>query len=540
MSWLDVIGEGLGSAVGTFQKARNETTTKKKNKQAQPAKGTLVDVFNPFQVTHGYQARPSGLDYDALRKIAMSFPIIAAIIRTRVNQAAAFAKVPKDDFDLGFRVKPRDDKQKMTKAVKKVADEITEFVLCCGEPDEGRDYTNDSLQSLIRKAVRDSLIFDQINLQVVPRLDGTPYEVLAMPAHTMRLSWDPRWNAAHPIADSAGFSQASGSVYRQTEIPKQDPNAPRYVQIYQNVPIADFTSYEMSWGVRNPRSDLEVGEYGYSELEELVGVLTQLASADSYNALLYLQGAMADGFLNFTEGNIPKDQIREFVRQWRIQVMGVENSHRMPVMNAPGLEWVTMGRMSQKDMEFSKYYDHLIRIVCANFQIDPAEINFVYGNVGQSSSLAQGGPEDKIKTSRDRGLRPIMSLLAQLLTQYIVRRFNDDFTLEFTGINPETEMERIDKLVKKTQHIITVNEAREELGYEAREDGDIILNQVWLQAKQGEQAAAQGAPGQEGPPAGPDEGQEGTRDDLLGFLGGGEDEGTPEARKSVTVHEFRL
>jgi hypothetical protein len=545
MSFLDVIGSAVGSAFGNFEKAlKTERRKEKKRTEAMPAKGTLVDVFNPFQVTHGYQARPSGLDYDALRKIAMSFPIIASIIRTRVNQAAAFAKIPKDDFDLGFRVRPRDDKQKMTRGVKKVSDEITEFLLCCGDPKRNREYTNDSLQSLIRKQVRDSLIFDQMNMQVVPLLDGTPYELLAMPAHTMRLSWDPRWTAAHPIAGSAAFDNSTGGVHRQVEIPKQDPAAPRYVQIYQNVPIADFTSYELSWGVRNPRSDIEVGEYGYSELEELVGVLTQLASADSYNALLYMQGAMSDGFLNFKEGNINKDQIREFARQWRIQVMGVENAHRMPIMNAPGLEWISMGRMSQKDMEFGKYYDHLIRIACAIFQIDPAEINFVYGNVGQASSLNQGSAEDKIKTSRDRGLRPIMSLLAQMLTQFVVRRFNEDFTLEFTGMNPETEMERIEKISKKVATVMTVNEGRKEMGLEERDDCEVILDPVWLQAKQGAEMADQGAAGN---------GQGNGLFDKMGNSGGpfvgpkGGKWKDPQhtvpwdaVSKSVTVHEFTL
>ncbi len=503
------------------------------------AKGTLVDLWSPYHTSHGYWIRPSGLSYGHLRAIAKRVGIVAAIIWTRMNQCAAYAKIPVDEqHDPGFVIRPRDRSQKITKKVRAEIDYITDFILNCGDRSEGRMFTGDSFQSLMRKSVRDSLTYDQVNIQVHPRLNGKPYEMICMPAHTFRRS-------APDMSQMGTFEIYSDK--NEVTMPPQSVDDVRYLQVYQSIPIADFTARELTFGVRNPRSDLDVNGYGFSEIEECVysGDLTRLAQADAHNTLQFKQGALTDGFLNYETGNIGKKEMRNFARQWRAMVTGVENAWRLPILNAPGLKYTNLGKRTNRDMEFSSWYEQVIRRILAIFQIDGAELGLSYGNVGQTSALSQGGVTDKIKSSKDRGLRPILTMMAELLTRHVVMLLNPDFILEFTGLDFESENDRIEKIVKKVGSIITVDEGRAELNYDPMPDGkgEIIENQVWLQATQAQQQAETAPDGGGGPIPGVEEGggketqeAEGEEDDFMKLFGAGTEEEEPageEVEKSL-------
>jgi hypothetical protein len=380
----------------------------------------------------------------------------------------------------------------------------------------------------MRKAVRDSLTYDQVNIQVHQRLNGKPYELIVMPAHTIRM--------ADTDSEKKDNLPELYSQNRDVTMSPSDVDDVRYVQVYQSIPIADFTARELTFGIRNPRSDLDVNGYGFSEIEECVysGDLTRLAQADAYNTLQFKQGAMTDGFLNYEQGNINKKEMRNMARQWRAMVMGVENAFRLPILNAPGMKYVSLGKRTNRDMEFALWYEQIIRRILSIFQIDGAEIGLAYGNVGQTASLSQGGVTDKIKSSKDRGLRPVLAMMAELLTRHVVMLLNPDFILEFTGLSFESENDRIEKVTKKVQHVMTVNEGRAELGLDPRDDCDMIENQVWLQSKQASEAQAEGAAAEaDGPPVpgGPTEEENFMR--LFGDEAEGEGEPGEKAEKSM-------
>jgi hypothetical protein len=358
-----------------------------------------------------------------------------------------------------------------------------------------------------------------------------------MPAHTIRL-------AAPKKLETEVMNWYTAE--KNTTMSPTDVDDVRYVQVYNGIPIAEFTARELTFGIRNPRTDLDVAGYGLGEIEECVysGDLTRLAQADAYNTLQFKQGALTDGFLNYEQGNINKKEMRNLARQWRALVMGVENAFRLPILNAPGLKYVNMGRRTNRDMEFTNWYEQIIRRILGILQIDGAELGLSYGNVGQKATMAQAGVMDKIKSSRDRGLRPILAMMAELLTRHVVMLINPDFILEFVGVDYETENERIDKVKKKVESVMTVNEGRAEFGLDPRDDCDIIENQVWLQSKQASQA--QEAEGEAPPPEGEEGGETpgaGSEDDFLKLFGGGaagEKEGEGEEEEPVEEAEKSL
>jgi hypothetical protein len=144
-------------------------------------------------------------------------------------------------------------------------------------------------------------------------------------------------------------------------------------------------------------------------------------------------------------------------------------------------------------MEFSAWMDFLIKEASAVYATDPAEINFNYGNTGQSRALVESSSAEKIIESKERGLRPLLNDIGELIAIHLVEPINSDFTFEFMGLDAETKDAVATRNQKRVQTYITVNELRAEEDRPPLPDGqgDIILNQVYIQNKQQAQAMQQ-------------------------------------------------
>jgi hypothetical protein len=72
------------------------------------------------------------------------------------------------------------------------------------------------------------------------------------------------------------------------------------------------------------------------------------------------------------------------------------------------------GMTGQKNIYSRDNFDIWLRkIAAAVFQIDPAEINFYQSaNSGGSAPMFEGNQEAKLKISRDKGLRPLLSAVS--------------------------------------------------------------------------------------------------------------------------------
>jgi hypothetical protein len=172
---------------------------------------------------------------------------------------------------------------------------------------------------------------------------------------------------------------------------------------------------------------------------------------------------------------------------------------------ADEVKWVPLSQ-SNREMEFSTWMEYLIKIVCAVYQIDPAEINFDISKTN-TSTLNESSNEARLKSSRDKGLKPLLDYLQGLINDHILPRWNKElskkYKFKFVGLDAESRQQEGDRLEKETKVWKTLNEARREQGREPLEDGDVVLNAVATQYKQmklANQAEQQGAMGDEGAP----------------------------------------
>jgi hypothetical protein len=182
-------------------------------------------------------------------------------------------------------------------------------------------------------------------------------------------------------------------------------------------------------------------------------------------------------------------------------ISGVNNAFRTPMTNVDELQWINLA-MNNRDMEYGAWMDWLIKVTAAVYQFDPAEINFNYGNAGQDSQMFATPVDQKLKNSKDRGLRPLLDDVAQWINVHLIWQLDPRYKLAFVGLDAKSADQAVDLSQKKVRFLQTVDEIRAEDDLPPLPDGkgDVILDATWLQFVQAKEAQGQGGDmGQEGP-----------------------------------------
>lgn len=424
-----------------------------------------------------YKDKPSSLTYNTLYQMATKNSVVGAVINTRVNQVSSFTKPARFNKDkLGYEIRLRNPTAVPTDEQTKMMTAIETFIENCGYK---KDNTRDDFDQFIRKVVRDSLTYDQLTFEIIPDRRGLPAEFLAVDAATIR-------------AASEDFRY---DPYMSEIAPKSSDEV-SYVQVIDGTVVSWFTSNELAFGIRNPRTSIYMQPYGFSELEQLITQITSHLYAEEYNSKFFSQGGTTKGIINLKQdpnGVMSNQQLESFKRQWRSQVTGMTGAWKTPVVQIPnGIEYVNVSQ-SNREMEFEKWMNYLINIVCAVYQIDPAEVNFPNngGVAGTGGGIFESSNESKLKNSKDKGLRPLLRFIESLINKYIVSRFSEEFVFNFTGIDEKSEDEEADFDSKTVKVYRTVNEIRADHGKEPLPDGDIILDPAYLSYIQQKEAMKQ-------------------------------------------------
>lgn len=129
--------------------------------------------------------------------------------------------------------------------------------------------------------------------------------------------------------------------------------------------------------------------------------------------------------------------------------------------------------------------NYLINVLCANFGIDPAEINFPNrgGATGsKGNSLQEASKKETSQLSKDKGLAPIMNFLEDVINRNVMPYLEGGkYAFRFVGDSTEAELKSLEILSKETEVYKTINEARAEKGLDPIEGGDIIMQAIHVQ-----------------------------------------------------------
>lgn len=477
-------------------------------KSAYDQKASLADPWSYSNTVYGYKEKYSILDYSKCRQITYADPIVASVIQTRINQVAGFSRVQPDKYKMGYKIVLRDDEKEPSDADKKRIKELEMFLQNCGVPENFEDTPDlrrrDNFESFLRKITRDSLTFDQVNFEIVPRKDGKPYAFQAVDAATIRVIPDKKEEVEKYGANIKYDPGNQVMPFSSTPFKEFKPRSPKFAQVIQGAVRHVFDEWEMAFGVRNPRTDIAAYGYGFSEIEMLITTITSHMNAETYNRKFFSQGSVIKGVLTF-EGAVPPDQLEAFRRQWYQQVTGVNNAWRTPIMSLgkdSKLNWTSL-HSNNREMEFGKWMEYCIKTICGVFQIDPIEIGFDISRMGSGQNasgggLGQGNQAERYSFSQDKGLRPLLVFIQTLINDYIVYRIDPNFEFQFVGLNVNSEKDDLDKAVQQVKAFKTINEIRaehdlEEIDLEKikKNPGELILDPSFIQYITGQVQAEQ-------------------------------------------------
>jgi len=437
----EIIGSSLGAEIVEYN---IEKAILDAQEQGRKPQGQFFDPFSLF-LGRGYlPPQGSVLTHVDLRSMSKT-PIIASIIQTRLNQVAAFTAPQKERHTLGFDI-VSDDTQ--AQADQNRRQEIRSFMAGCGLESWGEP----SFEILTRKVVRDSLVLDQMNIEVVPRRNGTPGYMVAVDAGTIRKTKESLEYAIPPSIDD-----------------------PWYVQILHDRIVAEWLQPELVFGVRNPQTDIRFLGYGTSELEWLMRIVTAIVNAEKFNTSQLTQGGAVKGLLaikgveNNSEFDMFKSDFREAMKNaaayWSPPILRLDEKSEV--------DWLTLDR-GNRDLEYARLFDFLVKQACGVYQIDPIEISWSIGPTGNRTTF-ESRQDMKIKTSQKRGLFPLLIFYADALSG-VVRSIDPRYRLAFVG-HGLTEEEEIEMKIKEVTNIKTLNEVREDLGLPSLgKAGEIVLH----------------------------------------------------------------
>lgn len=448
-----------------------------------PNSGRIQSVFfDPNDLSgngKGFKDSKGILSFEILRRMG-NIHIIRSIVNTRIEQIQNFLHFSEDDQKEGFTIRKKislfkESKKEISNAEKKKIEEIVEFLMNSGFNEKWDNI--DDFQTFVRKIAFDSLTLDQLAFEVVR---------------------DKGWNIKKYRAVDASLIRFLDSVdpkqREQLEDYRFKGYLPRFCMTWDDQILINPTTkepilyypWELGFGIRNKSSDIRKNGYGTSELEILVDLITGVLWSIQYNMNNFSIGSTPKGFINVKNANISDSNMNEFRQAWSQMMTGVRNAKRTPVINGIDLEWIDLDK-SNREMEYQEWAQFLVIMVCSVYRIDPSELGFSFKN--QAQLFGQDGQKARLQHSREKGLKPILIFLENIITKYIVSEIDEDYEFVFTGIEVEDEETQVnlDKIKLESGMVSMQDIFKKYSGREFDSENDIILNQVYQQAQASKQ-----------------------------------------------------
>lgn len=474
-----------------------------KEKSKVQAGATRAFMFDPYDSSFsggGYKRDLKKVSFEVLKRMG-NLHICKMVKKTRIDQVKNFLSFTTDDQKEGFTIRRKtglfDEIEKGTpKGDKKEIERIVRFIENSKLPQElSKDSAInfdaskwdifDDLDEFVSMILDDSLTYDQLAFELQRNRKFELISYKAIDSSTIRLldTIDRRYWAD----GEKEYDLVNGFL-------------PRYAQIWgteiQQNPITKeqivYYPWELGYATRNKSTDIYKNGYGESELEALVNIVTWLLYGFEYNGNFFKNGSNPKGFINIKSGTGGQDSLNDFREIWRQMITGSVNSSRIPVFEGIDLEWTDL-QQTNKDMEWNKWIEFLIIMMCAVYTIDPSELGFQFQQAKQS--FGQDGQKQRLQHSRNKGLKPLMMFLQKIISKYIVSEINPEFEFVFTGVNlqdDETKIKNIDSALKAG---ITSFEKQFEAfeGEKYNPKKHTILNSVFQQAQQMKLYGGQGS-----------------------------------------------
>lgn len=427
-----------------------------------PLAGVAKVVLPVDDPTRGtvWLSRPVGLDFPALRRIVQEDPVLKAIIWTRIAQVSRFLRPSPQAWKPGFRIRFRDRFREVRPEDRERLAWLENYILSCGaefDPRRRRALRRDGLWDWVAKHLQDSLSLDAAPVELVPTPSGQTHGWVHVDGGSVYL--------VDPLAtESLGDLP---ELYRRYGLEVPDPGEVVAVLVREGRPLAWYTHEDLLYRVRRPRTEPWALGYGQPEPEDLLRIVTGFLNALTLNLRGFTHNSIPKGILT-VYGDFTEEDIEQFKAEWDAYVSGLSNRWRVPVLFASGdgrqagASFVPIGN-EFNEMYFSKWMTFLVAVKAALYGMDPEEINFESFSA-RPSTLSGSDTEERLASSRDKGLWPLLQFLRHTLNE-ILYTVDPEVELEWTGLEVDQQASRADE-----EKMLTLAEYRQRRGEPPPED----------------------------------------------------------------------
>jgi len=292
---------------------------------------------------------------------------------------------------------------------------------------------DESFSTLVRKVVRDLLIYDAGVIEKVKGAGGDLLEIYARDGSTFEVRID-----AHGLV--TGYIQRVFSPAERT---------------------ASFAPDEIVYLSLYPRTS---SPYGSPPLDSLVNEVAAAMFASQLIAKSFEYDEVPPGILNLGKiGQVAYERAREYFKEKRY---GQKKRFEISIVHdTDKVEWVPLTRPPQ-ELQLAELIDKVNRMIFRCFGVMPVEMGLVEG-----VNFATSRTQENI--SKSKLIVPIIKMLEEYINSEIIwAHLSADVRIHFSKPkedDPERSL-KICQLVEKG--IITINEARRRLGEKAVPGGD--------------------------------------------------------------------
>jgi hypothetical protein len=419
-------------------------------------------TFNKYQSLYKPKT-PNQIPDFVLKRISHRDDLVSACSLARANQISAHGRPLENRFSVGFRLEPNkgvmerlDLNQK--EQLKKGIEEATTKLVNCGS-NEGVDHDDRlSLSGYLYQQARNAVIFGRFATEIsfITGLDGKQQFHSFRPVDAGTIFY------AAPKPD--GLSNVRQQALRLLQELKNEKLRPEkfeddeyaFVEVINGYPRQAFTADEMYVHNVFPVTDIEMGGYPVTPIDNAIDAILTHMNITSHNKLYFQSGRAARGMIVIKSADINQDIVAQIRQHFNASINSVQNSWRVPVFGIDPDEEVSWEPLEVagggRDMEFQFLSDSNARVILSAFQMSPEELpGYAHLSKGTNNqALSESNNEYKLEAARDVGIRPLLVQFQDFLNERVLPLLSPVIaklcTLKFYGLDqdsPEKENARI-------------------------------------------------------------------------------------------------
>ena len=377
--------------------------------------------FMPDPANYGLMQWP-GIQPESLRKIAQENIAPQMIIRSRVSDLRRYSGLSTHPWKPGWEITLREAES--TPSAKQKADikSAQQFLLNCSrdgvyvDPQDRDAHMISPFGVFLCGMANDTLTFD---------------------------GWS-FWTDRDRMRRVRSFANLPAGLIRLAQ-PKQgfrgDPRVFAALVDETGTPAAAFTRDDMTWKVRNVRTDPAVLGYGWSEIEICVRLIQAFQAAVDLNADTFQKSGIPNGILKLKGDFWQQEQVDALMREWTNMKRGVSKTWGMPVVAVPedgDIEMMNFMDLKGQDVRYKDHMNMMMGCACVVYQYPVRRLGMFVSGHGKDN---QPVPDESVEQSGvdDPGLPSLLQFIEEGVNEYLLWPAWPDLQFGFKNKNPKED-----------------------------------------------------------------------------------------------------